>query len=161
MGGNAGNLATVSDTPALAPLVDGLGNRLGFDSLRRFVPRASHVPERAAGAAPPLAPSPAAAGWPPLPPRPLRLFRPPYPIEAMALLPDHPPAFFRWRARLHRVAHAEGPERLAPEWWRPEDEAAWARDYFRVEDEDGRRFWLYRDGAPPTAGRWYLHGLFG
>ena len=60
------------------------------------------------------------------------------------------------------MVRAEGPERLLGEWWHidPPDgsEAGEAppRDYFRVEDEDGRRYWLYR-----SAGRWFLHGLFG
>ncbi len=101
------------------------------------------------------------AAWPDpqtRPPRPLRLLRPPEPVEALALLPDHPPAQFRWRRVRHRVARAEGPERLGPEWWRADESdgalSAGERDYFRVEDEDGRRFWLYR-----TAGRWFLHGV--
>jgi protein ImuB len=143
----------------LASLVDTLGNRLGFANLRQLTPRASHIPERAVQAVAPLARA-KQEGWPPLPPRPLRLFPRPEPIEATALLPDHPPVMFRWRARLHRIARAEGPERVAPEWWRPEDFDAAPRDYFRVEDESGRRFWLYRDGRPPADGRWYLHGLF-
>jgi len=84
----------------------------------------------------------------------LRLFARAERVEATALLPDHPPALFRWRARLHRVARAEGPERIAAEWWRADGPA---RDYFRVEDEAGARFWLYREG--PVA--WFLHGLFG
>ena len=71
---------------------------------------------------------------------------------------DGPPAAFRWRGRRHAVCAAEGPERIAPEWWR--DDPAWcdgARDYWRVEDETGRRYWLCRAGCPP---RWCLHGLF-
>jgi protein ImuB len=143
----------------LAALVDRLGSRLGFASLRRLVPRESYIPERAVAAVPPLAPAKPGARWPTLPPRPLRLFARPQPIEATALLPDHPPVMFRWHARLHRVRRAEGPERIAPEWWRPESGAR-PRDYFRVEDESGRRFWLYRDGQPPEGGRWYLHGVF-
>ena len=75
----------------------------------------------------------------------------------MALLPDQPPSRFHWRRVPHRVVRAEGPERLTPEWWR--QDPGWVppvtRDYFRVEDEDGRRYWLYR-----AAGRWFLHGLF-
>jgi protein ImuB len=143
----------------LAPLVDTLANRLGFANLRRLAPRESHIPERAVTAVPALAAAPVVS-WPARPPRPLRLFAPPQPIEAVALLPDDPPVMFRWRARLHRVRRAEGPERIEPEWWRPEDAARRWRDYFRVEAEDGRRFWLYREGAPPAGGRWYLHGLF-
>ncbi len=144
----------------LDSLLDTLGNRLGFANLRQLAPRESHIPERAVQAVTPLAAT-KSAGWPALPPRPLRLFARPEPIEATALLPDHPPVMFRWRARLHRIAHAEGPERIEPEWWRPEDSAAAPRDYFRVEDDAGRRFWLYRAGHLPQDGRWYLHGLFG
>lgn len=144
----------------LTPLIDRLGNRLGFVNLRQLTPRQSHIPERAVAAVAPLATA-RSEGWPSLPQRPLRLFARPEPIEAIALLPDHPPVMFRWHARLHHVRHAEGPERIEPEWWRPEDAVADARDYFRVEDESGRRFWLYRAGQPPQGGRWYLHGVFG
>jgi protein ImuB len=86
----------------------------------------------------------------------------------MAPLPDHPPVMFRWRRRQHRVHQAEGPERIEPEWWRQEDparqapERAATRDYYRVEDMDGQRFWLYREGLyrPDIQPRWYLHGFF-
>jgi protein ImuB len=144
----------------LASLIDTIGNRLGFDSLRSLSPRESHIPERAVAAVAPLT-GRKQTTWPALPPRPLRLFTRLEPIEAIALLPDHPPVMFRWHARLHRVRHAEGPERIEPEWWQPADEAARPRDYFRIEDDSGRRFWLYRDGQPPNGGKWYLHGLFG
>jgi protein ImuB len=83
----------------------------------------------------------------------------------LAEVPDGPPHRFRWRRRQHRIALAEGPERIAPEWWRSRSgalESGHTRDYWRVEDGDGRRFWLFRAGfygadAPP---RWYMHGLF-
>ncbi len=98
------------------------------------------------------------------PPRPIRLFEPPEPVEAFWLLPDDPPFRFTWRRRRHRVMCADGPERIADEWWRPEasGEVAAIRDYYRVEDEEGRRFWLFRaglhgDGATP---RWFVHGVF-
>ena len=145
---------------ALDRLADRLGGRLGAGNVVRFAPRASFLPERAVAAYAPLdaatpAPTPAAAAveipWLRGRPRPLCLFLRPEPIEAMAPVPDHPPVLFRWRRRLHRVVWAEGPERLGAEWWR---EAALSalpgpsrtRDYFRVEDGDGRRFWLYRNG---------------
>jgi protein ImuB len=98
------------------------------------------------------------------PPRPMRLFRPPEPVEASWLVPDNPPIQFTWRRRLHRVARADGPERIAEEWWTEEssDEADAIRDYYRVEDSEGRRFWLFRAGLahsdPPP--RWFVHGLF-
>ena len=79
-----------------------------------------------------------------MPPRPIRLFERPEPVEAMAEVPEGPPITFRWRRALHRVVAAEGPERIEPEWWR-EDETR-PRDYYRIEDEAGRRYWLYRQG---------------
>ena len=81
-------------------------------------------------------------------------------MEAIAEVPDGPPARFRWRRTLYRVVRAEGPERIAAEWWRDDD---LTRDYFRVEDPVGHRFWLFREGLygrETTAPRWYLHGVF-
>jgi protein ImuB len=145
----------------LAGLVDRLANRLGAANVLRASPRASHVPERAQALLP-LGERVRAAtsARPALPPRPPRLLSNPEPIDAMALLPDAPPRQFRWRGETYRIRRAEGPERIADEWWR---EDAATRDYYRVEDESGRRFWLYRDGLygeRPQAPRWYLHGLF-
>ena len=78
-------------------------------------------------------------------------------------VPEGPPLHFRWRRALYRVARAEGPERIAPEWWREGADAP-VRDYFRVEDADGRRYWLYRQGlygaAQKAVPRWFMHGLF-
>ncbi len=96
------------------------------------------------------------------PTRPLTLFHPPQPIEALAEVPDGPPLRFRWRRVLHEVARAEGPERIAPEWWR-EGGSGPARDYYRVEDRKGRRYWLFREGLYEDGSsrpRWFLHGLF-
>ena len=82
----------------------------------------------------------------------------------MAPVPDDPPVMFRWRRVRRRVVRAEGPERIAPEWWlRPHDgDASRLRDYYRVEDENGRRYWLYREGLyrPDVPPAWFLHGLF-
>jgi protein ImuB len=152
---------------ALAALLDRLGARLSPESLHRIAPRESHVPERAVHRIS-AAEGPAASGtvWPVEKARPLRLFRSPEPIEAMAPLPDDPPVLFRWRRLLHRVRHAEGPERIADEWWLSGDTESVERirDYYRVEDEGGRRFWLYRSGLYERAAvlppRWYLHGIF-
>jgi len=101
------------------------------------------------------------------PPRPVRLFRPPEPIEAQWVLPDDPPFRFTWRRRQHRVRHADGPERIAEEWWigdsaaDPRDSGDRIRDYYRVEDEEGRRFWLFRAGLPgDPPPRWFVHGIF-
>jgi protein ImuB len=148
----------------LAPLVDRLTNRLGEGRVWRAEPRESHVPEQAVAARPALA-AVAAAGWDPDRPRPLRLFRRPEAITVIAKLPDDPPRQFSWRGRSHRVSHAEGPERIAEEWWgRPIAEVTPAaiRDYYRVEDERGVRFWLFREGlyGAGQEPKWWLHGLF-
>jgi protein ImuB len=147
-----------------APLIDRLANRLGTANVLRLVPFASHVPERAMRAVPALVAPSALGNWPEGRPRPIRLLAWPDPVEVMAPVPDDPPLTFRWRRVVHRVRHAEGPERIAAEWWREPDVAGEeeTRDYYRVEDESGRRFWLYRRGLyradiPP---RWFLHGFF-
>jgi protein ImuB len=146
----------------LAPLIDRLSNRLGEAAVHRVETRESHIPERAVHRLPPLAESPR-LHWPKATQRPIRLLPYPEPIEAVAPVPDDPPVQFRWRHVLHKVRAAEGPERIAPEWWLPGEEDGEIRDYYRVEDSEGRRYWLYRSGlyqAAP-APRWYLHGMFG
>ncbi len=88
---------------------------------------------------------------------------PPEPIAAAWLLPDDPPFHFTWRRRLHRVRRADGPERIAEEWWTAAAAMTPAaiRDYYRVEDEAGRRFWLFRAGLPgDPPPSWFLHGVF-
>jgi protein ImuB len=149
-----------TDPAELAALIDRLANRLGSDALYRLMPQESHIPERATRPVPALAP-PTGAGWDPERQRPVRLLPRPEPIEAMAQVPDDPPFFFRWRRLEHRVRRADGPERICGEWWRGAGAAEALRDYYRVEDEAGRRFWLYRSGFyRPDAARWFLHGFF-
>ena len=95
---------------------------------------------------------------------PSRLFNPPCRIEALAALPNHPPLAFTWRRRRHRIYRADGPERIYGEWWRYDRESKAVRDYYRVEDENGRRFWLFREGngrdLDTGSLSWFLHGLF-
>jgi protein ImuB len=101
-------------------------------------------------------------GAAPAPTRPLRLFERPEPVEAVALMPDGPPLRFRWRRALHELFAYEGPERIAPQWWRAPQEAR-TRDYFYVEDREGLRFWLFREGLAGhdcARPRWFVHGLF-
>lgn len=147
----------------LAPLVDRLANRLGAANVTRLAHVESHIPERAQARVAALSPLPAIlrGARPAKAPRPLRLFAHPEPIDVAAEVPDAPPLLFRWRRLVHHVAVADGPERIADEWWR---RTAEPRDYFRLEDREGRRFWVFREGLwtlerarPP---RWYLHGLF-
>ena len=149
----------------IGPLIDCLQARLGEGSVSRLAPVGSHLPERAERR---MAPGREGAAWPVrpgLPQRPFRLFDRPEPVEVIAELPDGPPALFTWRRLRRRIARAEGPERIEPEWWAggPEDAP---RDYYRTEDTEGRRYWLYRAGLYRDAGskgspRWYIHGLYG
>ena len=156
----------------LDQLIDRIGARIGLDRIQRMVPHNSHIPERTE-ALKPVGEDSALPDWTgmaeaatafDLSPidRPLRLFARPEPVEAVAAVPDGPPVRFRWRRALYRVARVEGPERIAPEWWRPGETLT--RDYFRVEDAAGHRFWLFREGLyghETTTPRWYLHGVFG
>ena len=153
-------------------LVDRLRARLGAGAVCRLEPVARHRPEKAERA---VAPGRDPAPWlgapeaPAPPPRPFRLFDRPEPVDVMAEVPDGPPLLFTWRRMRRRVMRAAGPERIGPEWWTGgRDEAV--RDYYRIEDAEGRRYWLYRAGLYGNGGgeagngetpRWYVHGLYG
>lgn len=138
----------------LTPLLDRLGNRLGFSRLYRQTPADRFLPEQAVQRQVPAVGAPETGEPSPLAGRPpLRLLRRAWPIEAEADSPLAPPAAFLWRGRRYRLAWGDGPERILPPWWHTAKAPA-ARDYWRVEDESGRRFWIYRqDGA------WYLQGF--
>lgn len=150
------------EAPDLSDLVDILTVRVGEGRVYRLAPEISEIPERSVARLPPLAPA-TGGSWPTDRPRPARLLAPPEPIETLAMLPDHPPAAFTWRGVRRRVRRADGPERIFGEWWRREAEEASSRDYFRVEDEEGGRWWIYRAGTGEGEGphRWFLHGVFG
>lgn len=150
------------DTQNHARLLDALRQRLGADSVRQLKPIESHIPERAeitvkADSAKSAWPAPDAdRSRPPL------LLPQAEQADVIALIPDGPPRQFRWRGKTHGVASAQGPERIAPEWWR---DGAWAptRDYYCLENEAGQRFWLYREGLygrETDAPRWFVHGFF-
>ncbi|MEW6436507.1 MAG: DNA polymerase Y family protein [Pseudomonadota bacterium] len=154
----------------LADLIDRLGARLGVRRVMRLERADTHWPEFAVTARPFSLSRPERHphtghdaqifAEDALPPRPIRLLQKPEPIEAIASVPDGPPIRFRWRRVLHDIAAIEGPERIAPEWWK---HRALTRDYFRAEDSEGRRFWLYREGLYETETarpRWFMHGLF-
>ena len=169
--------ANVHDNDELAALIDRIAARIGGQRVVVHLPQDTHIPERAVLAAPAQHHLAAAAcavwparveGEPPL--RPLRLFEKPEPIKVpFATVPDGPPHHFTWRRATHAVVRVEGPERIAMEWWRPYGQAL-TRDYFRVEDEAGLRFWIYRDGlygselvteeGKPAPSNWFVHGLF-
>ncbi|MCA0424271.1 MAG: DNA polymerase Y family protein [Proteobacteria bacterium] len=150
----------------LTDLVNRLVARFGRENVQRFVSCDTHDPALAGGTAAWLssAPTPWPAPVPEEPPaRPFTLFAHPQPIDVLAEVPDSPPLRFRWRRVLHEVTLAEGPERIAPEWWREASPAPDTRDYYRVEDANGHRFWIFREGfyEDTTARpRWFMHGLF-
>ncbi len=155
---------TDAEAPAdIAALVDRLQNRFGAHRVYRMEPVESDVPERSVRRVPALAFA-GPASWPADLPRPARLLPRPQRVQALSVLPDHPPAAFIWRRVRHRIRRADGPERITGEWWRRDGEMAGVRDYWAVEDEAGRRFWLYRsgDGVDRATGdlSWFLHGLF-
>jgi protein ImuB len=212
-----GAFAKSEDRARQEPLIDRLASRLSGGAVHRLVPYASHVPERAQNTLPALAGS---SLWPEQgaskPPRPVLLFSDPEPLVVLAEIPEGPPARFTWRRVTRRVVKAEGPERIAPEWWLelihrdPTDSitsplegevdqpladreggkptqsllitplpnpspqggrgnrgslGSRSRDYYRIEDEDGRRYWVFRAGLYQEAAKdlptWYLHGVFG
>jgi protein ImuB len=159
----------------LAHLIDRLGARFGLRRVSRLVPQDTHIPEYAVQAVP--AHATASAGRSSAsetgeesqqqdslsPIRPLRLLSRPEPVDAVAQVPDGPPVRFSWRHVTHQVARAEGPERIAMEWWRDSTGHHLTRDYFRVENDSGARMWLYREGLygrETRHPRWYLHGFF-
>lgn len=142
----------------LGALIDRLGTRLGEAAVFAFAPEDRHRPEAAQQRVAPVGAG-GSGGQADLAPRPLRLFARPEAVEATAKVPDGPIRQFRWRRAFYRVGRIEGPERIAPEWWLGDVGAS--RDYFRVEDEAGRRYWLFRQGAGEGApSGWFLHGLF-
>ena len=155
----------------VAALLDRLSTRLGRGRVRRFAPAGTHVPEQLQIAFPAVEQR-SGGEWPVSgkgdpPMRPLHLFDPPEPISVIAEVPDGPPRRFRWRRTLRDVTRYEGPERIASEWWRargdPLGERRLTRDYYRIEDSAGRRYWVFRHGLVSREKpdpRWYLHGLF-
>ena len=170
--------ANVHDNDELAALIDRIAARIGGKRVVVHLPQDTHIPERAVLAAPAQHHLTAAAqaAWPARiesepPLRPLRLFEKPEPIKVpFATVPDGPPHQFTWRRVTHAVVRVEGPERIAMEWWKQNGEAL-TRDYFRIEDAEGLRFWVYRDGlyegelkddenGKPVPPKWFVHGLF-
>jgi protein ImuB len=147
---------------SLAECIDRLNVRLGEPAVRRPLACASHLPERAQRWQAPLTPEPASQGQLAFHQRPLKLLDRPEPIAVIYASPDGFPQLFRWRGHAHEVVRVEGPERIAPEWWR-ERSTVRLRDYYRIEDGRGRRYWIYRHGhiddGRGGAPEWFLQGL--
>jgi len=142
----------------LAEFLDRVAGKVGDNCIHRYVPAEHYWPERsfklAAGINEKL-PAPWKTGRP----RPVQLLSRPEPIEVTAPIPDYPPMLFRYKGILHKIVKADGPERIEQEWWLQEGQH---RDYYCVEDEDGRRYWLFRSGHYDIAKsyQWFMHGFF-
>lgn len=146
------------EDPALAELLDRLAGRTNTCTIRRYLPEEHHWPERSIRTATSLSHTPRTA-WIISKPRPTRLLAKPELIEVSAPIPDYPPMLFRYRGKVHSIKKADGPERIAPEWWIDEGQH---RDYYVVEDDKGQRYWLFRSGPYQEEHQcqWFIHGFF-
>ena len=149
------------ETDDMTPLIDIFGNR--GQRVYRVAPFASDVPERSVQRISAVAEAHEKT-WVGHWRRPVRLFDRPEQIQAIAMMPDYPPATITWRGKRHRVKRADGPERIFGEWWMRPNELEAVRDYFVIENDDGERYWIFRsgDGVDPETGdhRWFMHGIF-
>jgi protein ImuB len=136
-------------------LLDRFGLRLGWEQVCRFRICESLLPEYCTEFVPVTEVSAPGAKWPEYRIRPVRLIDPPVPIEVSEIIPGKSPVQIRIGSQLHRIVRTEGPERLTPEWWRDKPLAWRTRDYYRIENEQGTRFWIFRE-----TDRWFLHGQF-
>lgn len=142
---------------SLSELLDKLGNKIGANNIHRYLPQERYWPEQSVKLAPSLKDKPATT-WRTGRPRPSLLLNKPERIDVMSLLPDYPPALFTHKGQTHHIKKADGPERIEREWWL--DESA-HRDYYQVEDQEGRRYWVFRSGHYMEEGsQWFLHGYF-
>jgi protein ImuB len=141
----------------LMELLDRLANKIGPNNIRRYLPQESYWPERSVKPARSLAEK-VSTTWRTGRPRPSLLLKKPERVEVTALLPDNPPMLFIYKGEKHIIKKADDAERIEPEWWRHKCPH---RDYYVVEDELGRRYWLFRSGHyTDEESQWYLHGFF-
>jgi protein ImuB len=145
---------TVEEEASFDALVDRLGVRLGVAGVNRIQVCESYLPEYAVKYRPAVEPEESDAEWPAWRVRPIRMIDPPMSIDVSALIPGGSPAQFFIGDQPHRVVRSEGPETLASEWWREHGSPRSKRDYYRVENQKGFRFWIFRD----ISGQWFLHG---
>jgi protein ImuB len=146
------------DDIALSELLDRIGGKLGANCIHRYVPDEHYWPERSFKEAASLNEQ-LQTTWKTDKPRPLQMLYKPELIEVTAPVPDYPPMLFRYKGKLHKVAKADGPERIEQEWWLQQGQH---RDYYSVEDEEGHRYWLFRSGHydAEASYQWFIHGFF-
>lgn len=146
-----------ADTAAVAELLDKIAGKRGEHVVQRYLPAEHNWPERSYQLAGSIHEK-KHTEWRTDLPRPIHLLKRPVLIEVTVPLPDYPPMLFRFNGMVHPIKRADGPERIEQEWWLAQGEF---RDYYCVEDEEGKRYWVFRsghyDGGQP---RWYLHGFF-
>jgi protein ImuB len=141
----------------LAQLLDRLAGKIGPQAIRRYIPQAHYWPERSLRPAISLDEK-TDIKWQKSNPRPMEMLHKPAAIQVTAPIPDYPPMNFRYRDELHQVRKADGPERIEQEWWMAKGEH---RDYYILEDDKGRRYWVFRSGHYNEEGSaWFLHGFF-
>ncbi|WP_143307218.1 Y-family DNA polymerase [Chitinophaga vietnamensis] len=145
------------ENKAVAELLDRITNKTGKGTVHRYLPDQHHWPERSIKSAVTFSEQPEIE-WRTDKPRPLWLLPEPAPIQVAAPIPDYPPMLFIYRGQLHRLKKADGPERIEREWWLETGEH---RDYYNVEDEEGRRYWIFRLGHyDMEQQQWFIHGFF-
>jgi protein ImuB len=151
-----GHKGTLDDIE-LAELLDRMAGKIGAQHIHRFIPDEHYWPERSFKKA--ALNETMAGGWKFSNPRPLRVLPRPQLIEVTAPVPDYPPMNFRYMGILHTIIKADGPERIEQEWWLQQGRH---RDYYIVEDEEGKRYWLFRSGHYDVEKtyKWFLHGFF-
>jgi len=145
------------DQAAISDLLDNIAGKVGIQAIHRYLPMEHHWPESSVKEVRSLEEQPETQ-WRTGRPRPIHLLPEPEPVEVMVVLPDYPPMHFRYKGEIIRIVRADGPERIEQEWWL---QSGPPRDYYRVEDESGARYWLFRLGFYGSGRpRWFLHGYF-
>ncbi len=145
------------DQAAISELVDNIAGKVGMHAIHHYLPQEHHWPESSVKEVSSLEEQPETE-WRTDRPRPIHLLPDPEPIEVMVVLPDYPPMHFRYKSEVIRIVRADGPERIEQEWWL---QGGPPRDYYRVEDESGARYWLFRLGLYGNRKpQWFLHGFF-
>ncbi len=152
------NAARGVEDIGLAELLDKFAGKFGAAHIKRYLPDEHYWPERSMKPAPSLNEK-VEVEWRTDRPRPLQLLAQPERIDVTAPIPDYPPMNFRYRNVLHVIVKADGPERIEQEWWLQQGDH---RDYYYVEDEQGKRYWLFRLGHYDEQRKplWFVHGFF-
>jgi protein ImuB len=145
------------DDIGLSELIDRFAGKFGANQIQRYLPDEHYWPERSVKPALSLDEK-INTIWKVDRPRPLQLLQKPERIEVTAPIPDYPPMLFRYKGKLHKIIKADGPERIEQEWWLQQGQH---RDYYYVEDEEGKRYWLFRSGHyADKSYQWFIHGFF-